>query len=177
VSYETSPIERAARAFAYAAHLGQKYGEANYITHLDHAVDVARRFGVRAPGLIAAVYLHDTIEDTKVTFEDLVAVFDLGIARLVYAVTDKPGKNRAERHEATFPGILAVGYPAVLVKLADRLANVETSARGPNKSKLAMYRKEYPRFRAALKVVGSNSGADAGSKMWAHLDSLLDFKG
>lgn len=165
----------AARAFAYAAHLGQAYGEANYITHLDHAVDVLRRFGIHTARyeIYQATYLHDTIEDTAATYEDLYAVFGPEVATLVAAVSDRPGKNRKEKHERTYPFIRAAGEDAVIVKLADRIANVETSARGPNRGKLAMYRREHKDFRAALWSPEQSAGAQA---MWKHLDLVLGHK-
>jgi guanosine-3',5'-bis(diphosphate) 3'-pyrophosphohydrolase len=168
-------IVKIARAFAYAAHAEQKYGELKYITHLDHAHDVAVRFGMKASDILAAVYLHDTLEDTKITDQDLAYIFGPDIANLVWRVTDEPGKNRKERHEKTFPKVRAGGYPAVVVKLCDRIANVETSARGPNKSKFAMYRKEYPEFRDALYVKQFGTNFNAGIRMWDHLDTLLEY--
>ena len=88
------------------------------------------------------------------------------------AVTDQEGENRKARHLKTYPRIRAAGGRALLVKLADRIANVETSARGPNKSKLAMYQKEYREFREALRM------PDLGpiGRMWNHLDGLLGWK-
>lgn len=169
-------MSSAARAFAYAAHLGQKYGEYHYITHLDHTVDILTRFGLvdkEFPELFAAAYLHDTIEDTKVTYDDIAAVFGIRVAYLVSAVTDQPGKNRKDRHARTYPRIRAGGPWAIMVKLADRIANVETSSRGPNKQKLDMYKKEYTEFREALYIPQQ---PDTIEKMWAHLDSLLGYK-
>jgi guanosine-3',5'-bis(diphosphate) 3'-pyrophosphohydrolase len=166
----------AARAFAYAAHLGQKYGGAHYITHLDHATDVLRRFDISeqtSPEIFEATYLHDTIEDTAVKAYDIAVNFTPEVAFLVEAVTDQEGENRAERHARTYPRIRAAGWKAVVVKLADRIANVETSVRGPNEGKLSMYRKEYEEFRDALWLPGMGSPIP---KMWEHLDGLLGWK-
>lgn len=167
-----NPTLNKARAFAYAAHIGQKYGEGHYITHLDHAVDVLYRFGFKDAidtRLFEAAYLHDTLEDTKVAFDDIALVFTLQVAYLVDSVTDQPGANRKERHLKTYPRIRAGGIESIVVKLADRIANVETSVRGPNKSKLAMYKKEYRDFREALKMPASYHV----ESMWKHLDQLL----
>ncbi|TAK97630.1 MAG: bifunctional (p)ppGpp synthetase/guanosine-3',5'-bis(diphosphate) 3'-pyrophosphohydrolase [Rhodospirillaceae bacterium] len=166
-----------ARAFAYVAHLGQQYGEAPYITHLDHAVDVLHRFGVHSElesDIFEATYLHDTLEDTKVEFQDLVNIFGLDVALLVDAVTDQLGANRKECHRKTYPRIRRAGAKALKIKLADRIANVETSVRSHNKSKLAMYKKEHREFREALMA---NSHSDSIERMWMYLDNLLEWRG
>jgi (p)ppGpp synthase/HD superfamily hydrolase len=169
-------IEKA-RVAAYFAHSGQQYGSAHYITHLDHAVDVLRRFGVLEDGAVVvyvAAYLHDTLEDTDATFHDLAVNFSPEVAFLVDAVTDQPGENRKERHLATYPRIRAAGVRAILVKMADRIANVETSVRGPNDKKLMMYQSEYAEFRGALFIPGGAAGPLMA--MWKHLDNLLGWE-
>jgi (p)ppGpp synthase/HD superfamily hydrolase len=165
----------AARAFAYAAHIGQQYGSGHYVTHLDHAVDVLRRFNLDTDytEVYGATYLHDTIEDTAVTFHDISTIFGPRVAYLVDAVTDQPGENRKERHARTYPRIRAAGQNGLLVKLADRIANVETSVRGPNEKKLAMYKKEYREFREAL---FSKEHSFIVLRMWEHLDNLLGWE-
>lgn len=166
-----------ARAFADGAHAAgqQKYGAADYVSHLDHAVDVLRRFGYddeKDETIFTATFLHDTIEDTGLTFHDIASKFGGEVAFLVDAVTDQPGETRREKHAATYPRIRAAGAPGLAVKLADRIANVETSVRGPNEKKLAMYKKEYREFRTALKYPGAGPVA----RMWEHLDGLLGWK-
>lgn len=164
---------KVARAFAYAAHLGQQYGGAHYITHLDHAVDVLRRFEINEDqdtDVYVATYLHDTIEDTATTYHDLATVFNPEVAFLVDAVSDQEGENRKTRHARTYPRIRAAGPRALVVKLADRIANVETSVRGPNINKLKMYQKEYRDFREALKAPDN---IPVALRMWEHLDNLL----
>lgn len=165
----------AAHAFAYAAHLGQKYGDVEYIVHPEQVVGVLREFGFVGDDIISAGYLHDVLEDTKVTYTDLVAYFDVGIAALVQAVTNEPGPNRRERHERTYPKIREHGSLAVALKLADRIANVRASIRGAGsnaKSKLKMYRGEYPQFRAML---FQRLDPALVLLMWAELDRLLDW--
>lgn len=153
-----------ARRFAAERHVGQVYDKERrlpYTDHLDAVVLVLRRFGIAELALLVAGYLHDAVEDTPTTLEEVAARFGDRVAALVGAVTNEPGRNRAERNRATYPKIRAVPG-AVLVKLADRIANVEYGGR-----LVKMYADEYPSFRQALFVTGECDG------MWAHLDRLL----
>jgi (p)ppGpp synthase/HD superfamily hydrolase len=168
-----SPQIQAARAAAEAAHGAQRYGDAPYVTHLDHVVEVVRRF---VPGdhpgrlrLEIAAYLHDTLEDTALERAAVAAQFGEAVAALVHAVSDGPGRNRKERKARTYPRIRATGPEAVLLKLADRVANVEAAAaRAPDK--LAMYRKEWWGFYGAL----YDPAPGPHQRLWEHLEGLLE---
>ena len=141
------------------------YGAVPYIEHLDAVANVLREFGNFDDELLAAAYLHDVIEDAGVTNVDLKLKFGEEIALLVVLVTDQPGKNRAERHAKTYPGI-ALHPKAVTLKLADRIANVRTSLGISDPKMLWMYRKEYPEFKRYLQ--GEHHLA-----MWRELNRLL----
>ncbi len=161
-----------ARAAATAAHAGQTYGAAPYEVHLDHVAAVVERFidgaDSRRDELIVAAYLHDIVEDTTVTLEAVEAGYGAAVARLVAAVTDSPGRNRKERKAKTYPRIRATGPAAVILKLADRIANVEASvADAP--VRLGMYRDEWWGFFGSL-----YDPADGPHRpMWDHLERLL----
>lgn len=163
-----------AKWFAYGAHAGQKYGDEPYGAHLRKVFLVLQHFGVLGDTLLAAAYLHDTLEDTNVEYKELEWFFGKDVADLVLAVTDRPGRNRKERHAATYNGIRDAGFEAIVLKLADRIANVETSVRTKDR-RLSMYREEHPAFKAALLVPAwaSPNGQDPMSGMWRHLDNLL----
>lgn len=155
-----------ARHVAAEAHgeMGQTYGAHPYTVHLDAVVEVLRRFGHRDPTLVAAGYLHDTLEDTRLRLEDITKEFGPQVSEIVDAVTDGEGPNRKARKERpyrlipTVPGALAV-------KLADRIANIE-AARLTNLGLLKMYRKEQPALRDRL--------YDASyAAMFTHIEDLL----
>ena len=168
-------LDDRARWFAEGAHAGQMYGNGNrYSFHLSCAVEVIKRYRDLNGDmdLIAAAWLHDTIEDTKVTYADIATLFGVGVAKLVEAVTDKPGKNRRERHEATYPFIRKNGgYKAVLLKLSDRIANIEYSIDQGNAGKLSMYRKEHEDFEVMVR--GPEAVTEVEVAMWNHLKELL----
>lgn len=154
-----------AKEFAIRAHGDQKYGELPYATHLQAVVDVLYRFGVTDPDIIAAAWLHDVLEDTDKVWAQVSLAFGLRIADLVDAVTNAPGRNREDRAALTYPRIRAVGGDAVVLKLADRIANTEHSIQHKTRH-LEMYQREFPDFQRALFV------PDEWHAMWDHLRAI-----
>jgi (p)ppGpp synthase/HD superfamily hydrolase len=99
--------------------------------------------------VIAACWLHDTIEDCRLTYNDVKNRTSEKIADIVYALTNEKGKNRAERgNEKYYKGIRETPN-AVFVKLCDRLANVRYSMYSGSRM-LDMYAKENEKFLANL---------------------------
>lgn len=165
-----STIEKA-RLFALNAHKGQMYGEFPYEKHLTDVVEVISSYTGATEldnAILAAAWLHDSIEDTDVTFKDVFEEFGRVVARIVFACTDEPGKNRRERHERTYPKLMAAGRDAIAVKLADRISNVRHSLKF-NHSMFQMYQREYADFKAALHLPGELK------EMWAILDVLMTY--
>jgi GTP pyrophosphokinase len=137
-SYITKEEDRALikRAYQFAddKHAGilRKSGEP-YIHHLiEVAFILASLQG--GPHTIAAGFLHDVVEDTDVTVEDLKQVFNEDIASLVESLTNiqrlklshrKPEDFAAEDHRKIFLG-MARDIRVIIIKLADRLHNMRT---------------------------------------------------
>jgi (p)ppGpp synthase/HD superfamily hydrolase len=162
-----------ARALALEAHGEQRYGDQPYRVHLEAVVGVLERFGVDAStaegeALLCAAWLHDTLEDTKLEAAKIAAISSLTL-ELVRCVTDEPGESRAEKKARTYPKIRAQPL-AVLLKLADRIANVEACLEPINTRKLEMYRAEHAGFRQALEDAADQRAAP----FWAHLNQLLE---
>lgn len=162
-------IDQKAAEFAEQAHLGQLYGDKPYIHHIRAVVSVMTDAGIQDGDLLAAAFLHDVIEDTAIKLEQVSQEFGLRVAELVQAVTDEPGKNRAERKRKTYPKVLSV-EGAKTVKLADRLANVRSCSITGNGSLLKMYIGEHREFRAALY---RDEDGPVDQLLWKELDSLL----
>lgn len=153
--------ENKARAFALVAHADQKYGELPYIAHLHAVRTVLLDFGYSAPFTLAA-WLHDVVEDTPVTRDEVAANFGEEVADLVWAVTGV-GETRSERVHAAYEKIKE-NPPAAVLKLADRIANSEASRDYPKK--LALYRGEHASFKEHLGTLGD-------PRMWARLEKAL----
>lgn len=157
-------VERAQR-FAARAHANQKYGdEFPYFAHLIMAFSVAIWFGITDEDILCAVLLHDVLEDTDRTYEEIEGLFGARVAGLVQTVTDPKEGTRKEKHAISYPKI-AANRDAVIVKLCDRISHVQFGGK-----KVRMYVKEQLEFKAALKSGESNSLAD---NMWNHLDTIL----
>lgn len=124
-------VERA-RVFATAAHaaVGQvrKYTFEPYIVHpAEVAMIVAEAGGSEA--MVAAAWLHDTVEDTGVTNEVIRAEFGAEVAELVGWLTDvsRPEHgNRAHRKALDRAHSAMAPAEAQTVKLADLIANTRS---------------------------------------------------
>jgi (p)ppGpp synthase/HD superfamily hydrolase len=98
--------------------------------------------------IFAALWNHDTIEDARVTYNDLKSRFGKFTAELVYAVTNEKGRTRKDRaNDKYYNGIRETEY-ATFIKLCDRIANVRFGKSFGGKSD--MYRKEQVAFEEGL---------------------------
>lgn len=164
------------RQVACQAHGEQRYGDKPYKNHLADVVSVLRRFDLNlddnetAPILVAA-WLHDSLEDTSLDRDFLTREFGADIAELVWLVTDEPGLSRKERKPATYRKT-AKSERAIILKLADRIANVESS-RQNNRGLFQMYKREHPEFMSALQPASKSATA---ARMWQHLNHLFSKK-
>jgi (p)ppGpp synthase/HD superfamily hydrolase len=166
MSGEGEALVARARELATTAHAGQRYGDRPYTAHLEHVEEVVRRFP-HTPVMRAAAWLHDAVEDTPLTLAEVAAAVGDEVAAIVRVVTDQPGANRAERKAATLPLLAAASPEARAVKLADRIANLESARATARDGLLAMYRREHAELRRQLERPGEHEA------QWALLDSLL----
>jgi GTP pyrophosphokinase len=120
--------------FAVRYHGDQKRPTgAPYVEHLLEALEVlVRGAGVSDPDVLCAVVLHDVVEDTPCTLDEVRAAFGERVAEMVGWVT-KPeageGDDRKALKEAYLARLKDAPEDAILVKLADRASNVQTLRR------------------------------------------------
>ena len=158
--------------------MGQKYAGGPYVEHLDDVVAIIREFGIRGNDVAVVGYLHDVLEDTKVTWQDLQAMgFNEDVVAAVEFVTDEDGHNRKTRKAKTYERVRLekqVDHPVVrlglFAKWADRIANLRASHKD-NPGLLKMYRKEAEVFREAYMPVGDM--AQHFTAMIAEYDRLV----
>ncbi|MFD3745975.1 HD domain-containing protein [Nocardia sp. NPDC058633] len=156
-----------AREFAIAAHGDQRYGDRPYVTHLAAVRGVLDDFGYGGE-LGLAAWLHDVVEDTPVTAEEVESRFGRVVLDLVWAVTGIGPDRKARNHNAYTK--IAAHPRAVILKLADRTANAEASPLAS--SWMGMYRTEHPTFKAHLGELLVDDPTVA--RMWERLDRRLD---
>ena len=118
-------------AFALRFHGDQKRPTGvPYAEHLLEALEfLVRGAQVTDPDVLCAAVLHDVVEDTGCTLDEVERAFGAHVALVVGWVT-KPepadGADRKQAKEAYLAGLAAAPDDAILVKLADRASNVQT---------------------------------------------------
>ena len=144
-------ISYAIDAHAKVNHL---YDGFPYSVHLSMVSMYAQKYINELPisvqsDVLDACWLHDTIEDCRLTYNDILNISNKNVAELVYAVTNDKGKNRNMRAGLTYyKGIKLVSF-ATFVKLCDRLANIKYSKE--TKSKMfSVYKREHDKFLTYL---------------------------
>ncbi len=156
--YNSANLVERAQVFALKRHAGQMYGDLPYGYHLLKVVQVLERFDAVGDYLIAAAWLHDVIEDTDTTYKEVLERFGESVAELVSRVSDDNSiAGRTAKKADVYKRIGAspwnlYGQNALVIKLADRIANVEACISGSKKlsgdqqakcmNKLEMYREE-----------------------------------
>jgi (p)ppGpp synthase/HD superfamily hydrolase len=134
----------AAAAFAAAWHGDQQRPTGPpYTEHLLEALQVlVDGAGVTTPEVLCAAVLHDVVEDTDCTLEQVSDVFGPRVAELVGWVTipePRPGQDRARLKDDYLRGLPAAPHDAILVKLADRASNAQTLGNLPLNRQRAYY--------------------------------------
>jgi GTP diphosphokinase / guanosine-3',5'-bis(diphosphate) 3'-diphosphatase len=150
------------RALAFAAHKHRdqrrKDPEASpYINHPIALADVLVNEGaVSDIEVLCAALLHDTVEDTATTAQELKEIFGARIARIVAEVTDDQALPKAERKRLQVEHAGELSAEAKLVKLADKICNLRDVAERPPASWDLARRREY--FDWAKRVVDGLRG-------------------
>ena len=153
-----------ARAFAFAAehHAGQtRKGEAA-VPYVNHVADVARRVAEATGGsdarLVAAALLHDIVEDTRATEEDIRVGFGDDVADLVMEVTDDESLPEDARRQAQVDHAPHLSGRAKRLKLADKASNLTEIVESPPRGWSAERKHDYAGW--AERVLAGLRGVD-----------------
>lgn len=155
-SWSLDLYHRAAR-FAARAHLGQKIpgGDLPYVLHVVQvAAEVTGALAVEAaerPDLaVACALLHDVVEDTPITADQVAAAFGPDVAAGVLALSKDPSLPKDQAMADSLRRIRDQPREVWLVKLADRIVNLEPPPHYWKPAKIAAYREEAGRIADAL---------------------------
>ena len=125
------------RALAFAAerHSGQRRKDAAASPYINHPIalaDVLANEGrVLDVVVLSAAMLHDTIEDTATTADELAAIFGTRIATVVVEVSDDRSLDKATRKLRQIEHAPHLSPEAKLVKLADKICNLRDILTSP----------------------------------------------
>lgn len=97
---------------------------APYVNHLIEVAQILVDHGIEDPDILSAAILHDVIEDTPITADELEARFGKKITSIVLEVTDDPELPIWEQKMAQITGAEELSYEAQQVRLGDKVSNL-----------------------------------------------------
>ncbi len=132
---DTTLLDKAIVFAVKAHHDTERRGKGfPYIVHPMEAVSIVATM-TSDPEMLAAAVLHDVVEDTPVTLDELCRTFGDRVASLVDSDSDKPDGTRSEaedwrdRKQAAIDRIAAAPYDAKVVAMGDKLSNMRAISR------------------------------------------------
>jgi guanosine-3',5'-bis(diphosphate) 3'-pyrophosphohydrolase len=143
-------------------HRDQRRKDREASPYINHPIAVANalwRAGVRDQTTILAGILHDTIEDTATTRDELAARFGAAVADVVAEVTDDKSLPKQERKQLQVEHAPHLSTAAKLVKLADKTCNLRDMVDSPPHDWSADRKRDY--FAWADRVVAGLRGVNA----------------
>ncbi len=165
-------LSQEAKIYATLCHKSTNhlYKDMPYDFHLLMVVTAAKKFIHLIPEedretVIAGCWVHDVIEDTRQTYNDVKEVLGEQVAELAYALTNEKGRTRKDRaNEKYYSGIRNVKY-ANFIKVCDRIANVRFSI-SQQSTMLNKYKNENNDFYLSLHTTHL-------TEMFTYLNELL----
>ena len=142
-------LRRIFRAASFAAkqHRGQKRKGADADPYINHPLEVANLLtdvgGIEDPDIITAALLHDTVEDTGVSHEEIEKEFGSAVARYVREVTDDKSLPKQDRKRLQVEHAPHLSSGAKQIKLADKISNIRDVSASPPEGWDLQRRREY----------------------------------
>lgn len=151
-------------AFASEKHRNQRRKDADASPYINHPIALANVLanegGVVDASILCAAILHDTIEDTKTTADELRQLFGEKVASIVLEVTDDKSLAKEVRKEEQVRHAPHISNEAKLVKLADKICNLRDILVSPPADWSAERKQAY--FDWAARVVAGLRGVHSG---------------
>jgi guanosine-3',5'-bis(diphosphate) 3'-pyrophosphohydrolase len=170
-----SPEARLLHAAHFAAtrHRDQRRKDVEASPYINHPLAaaelLARVGGVTDTDTLLAAILHDTVEDTTTSFDELEELFGRTVRDLVAEVTDDKTLEKAERKRQQVAHVATASVGAKLLKLADKSCNVADVLDHPGANWSVQRRREYIAW--AVEVIAGCRGINAA--MEQHFDALV----
>ena len=146
--------------FASVKHREQRRKDTEKTPYINHPLALANvlavECGVDDVEVICGALLHDTIEDTDTTEEELLEAFGEQITRIVLEVTDDKNLDKVARKEAQVSHAPHISDQAKLIKLADKISNLRDIVASPPSDWSLERKREY--FDWAARVVDGVRG-------------------
>jgi guanosine-3',5'-bis(diphosphate) 3'-pyrophosphohydrolase len=124
-----------ALSFAAERHRSQTRKDAEASPYINHPIQLCEVLTSEAqvddPVVLMAALLHDTLEDTETSYQDLLDAFGREVADVVMEVTDDTTLSKEERKRRQVEHAPQLSPRAKLVKLADKICNVRDIAEHP----------------------------------------------
>ena len=143
----TNTLILKAAHFAAEKHRDQRRKDKHASPYIIHPISVALAItqigGVDDPEILAAALLHDTLEDTETTPEELEAEFGKKVCEYVLDVTDDKILPKDERKRRQIEHAKQISKGAALIKLGDKISNVTDVINNPPEDWDINRRKEY----------------------------------
>lgn len=147
-------------AFAADKHRNQRRKDADASPYINHPIALANVLAnegaVDDVTVLCAAVLHDTIEDTETTADELRALFGPKVASVVMEVTDDKSLEKSLRKQRQVEHAPHISTEAKLVKLADKISNLRDIHASPPADWSAERKQTY--FEWAGKVVAGVRG-------------------
>ena len=170
------PLIMKAMKFAAEKHRGQSRKDAANTPYINHPISVAGLLinagGITDSNVIAAALLHDTVEDTDATVDDIEEIFGKTIRNIVIEVTDDKSLPSPERKRLQIEHAARLSHEARLVKLADKISNLQDIVTSPPVKWSLERKREY--FDWAKEVIDQLRGTN--EKLEALFDEIYQQK-
>ena len=136
-----------ANDFASKAHLGQirKSSGEPYFTHPTAVYNLLKNIGVRDRNILVAALLHDTIEDSSTSMNDIIRHFNKDVAKIVKGLSSSDkGINKYGKPKYLAHKMIKMSNEVLIIKLADRWHNLQDmNAMPKDKSKAYLLQTKY----------------------------------
>lgn len=151
-------------SFAATKHRDQRRKDLAASPYINHPIALANvlanEAGIDDERVLVAAVLHDTVEDTETTEQELAKEFGQEIAGIVLEVTDDKALPKVERKRLQIEHAGTISRRAKLVKLADKICNLRDLASSPPADWSLQRKRDY--FDWAKAVVDGLRGTHPG---------------